>query len=112
MVRYPANKSHQFSEMRFIFYFLLVISASALEVRLPDDFLVAFGVGNSFGWDGGFAKKTLKTKLPNVLDLLIHSTVFVYFGPWQSFKGNLGAGRLVACLVLILLLADTDRYWH
>jgi hypothetical protein len=38
--------------------------------------------------------------------LLLHSTVFVYFGPsilWRSFKGNLGAGRLVACLVLILL---------
>lgn len=54
----------------------------------------------------GMAKKTLKTKLPNVLDLLLHSTVFVYFGPsipWQSCKGNLGAGGLVACLVLILL---------
>lgn len=116
VIGYSANRLLRFSEKRdyisdssfFVFYFLLAILCVGVGSTLgSDDFLVAFGAGTAFGWDGWFASKTLKTKLPNVLDLLLNSSMFVYFGasiPWQSFTGNLGPGRLVACLALILLL--------
>jgi NhaP-type Na+/H+ or K+/H+ antiporter len=116
VIGYTANKLLRFSEGRnyimdssfFVFYFLLAIFCVGIGSTLgSDDFLVAFGAGTAFGWDGWFASKTLKTKLPNVLDMLLNSSMFVYFGasiPWHSFKGDLGPGRLVACLVLILLL--------
>jgi sodium/hydrogen antiporter len=116
VIGYTANRLLRLSEVRdyitdssfFVFYFLLAILCVGVGSTLgSDDFLVAFGAGTAFGWDGWFASKTLKTRLPNVLDLLLNSSMFVYFGaiiPWHSFKGNLGLGRLVASLVLILLL--------
>jgi sodium/hydrogen antiporter len=115
VIGYIANKLLRFSEARdyimdssfFVFYFLLAILCVGVGSTLgSDDFLVAFGAGTAFGWDGWFASKALETKLPNVLDLLLNSSMFVYFGasiPWHSFTGNLGPGRLVVCLVLILL---------
>jgi hypothetical protein len=94
----------------FVFYFLLVISASALEVRLdPMTFWSHLGQALPLA---GMAKKTLKTKLPNVLDLLLHSTVFVYFGPsmLQGQPWRRRISRLSGSYPS--LLADTDRYWH
>ena len=115
VVGYTANKLLRFSETKgyimdssfLVFYLLLAILCVGLGSTLgSDDFLVAFGAGTAFGWDGWFASKTHKTKLPHIIDLLLNSTMFVYFGasvPWHSFKDNLGPGRLIACLVLILL---------
>lgn len=91
----------------FVFYFLLAIFCVGVGSTLgADDFLVGFGAGASFAWDGWFASKTEKIKLPNVLDLLLNSTLFVYFGaiiPWETFSNQLNAWKLLACLVLILL---------
>ena len=91
----------------FVFYFLMAVLCVGVGSTLgADDFLVAFGAGTAFGWDGWFASKTEKARLPSVLDLLLNSTMFVYFGasiPWHSFQANLGAERLVACVLLILL---------
>jgi sodium/hydrogen antiporter len=117
VIRYTANKVLRFNESKiyimnssfFVFYFLLAILCVGVGSTLgSDDFLVAFGAGTAFGWDGWFASKTLKTELPNILDLLLNSSMFVYFGasiPWHSFTGSLGPGRLIACLLLILLPA-------
>jgi sodium/hydrogen antiporter len=89
VVRCTGNKSHQFSEMRgyimdpsfSVFYFLLAIFYVGVGSTFgPDDFLVALEAGTSFGWHSWFASMTVKIKLPNVLDLLPHSTMFVYFG--------------------------------
>lgn len=92
----------------FVFYFLLAIFCVGVGSTIgSDDFLVCFGAGTAFAWDGWFYGKTEKIKLPNILDLLLNSTVFVYFGaiiPWERFTGQLGAWRLLACVVLILLL--------
>ena len=92
----------------FVFYFLLAIFCVGVGSTLgSDDFLVCFGAGSAFAWDGWFAKKTEKVKLPNVLDLLLNSSFFVYFGaiiPWELFTGQLIAWKLLVCLVLILLL--------
>lgn len=92
----------------FVFYFLLAIFCVGVASTIgSDDFLVCFGAGTAFAWDGWFAQKTEKVKLPNVLDLMLNSTLFVYFGaiiPWPKFTDELNAWKLLACLVLILLL--------
>jgi len=95
-----------------VFYFLLAILSVGIGSTLGvDDFLVAFGAGYGFARDGWFAKKTASTKLPNIIDLVLNSSMFVYFGsiiPWSSFTPgpempNLTPGRLVGLLILILL---------
>ena len=92
----------------FVFYFLLAIFCIGVASTLgSDDFLVCFGAGTAFAWDGWFSEKTEKVKLPNIIDLLLNSTFFVYFGaivPWEQFTGQMNAWKLLACLVLILLL--------
>ncbi|KAI9724505.1 MAG: hypothetical protein M1812_000573 [Candelaria pacifica] len=92
-----------------VFYLLLALFSVGVASTIgSDDFLVAFGAGLGFARDGWFRKKTEETHLPNVIDLLLNSSLFVYFGaiiPWTAFvEGpNLSVGRLVALLVLILL---------
>ncbi len=115
-----ANRALRFSLSRktidsssfFVFYFLLAIFSVGIGSLFGlDDFLVAFGAGSGFAWDGWFANKTKSTRLPNTLDLLLNSSMFVYFGaiiPWTSFNAtaetpNLTPGRMVALLVLIIL---------
>ncbi|KAI9778064.1 MAG: hypothetical protein M1835_005078 [Candelina submexicana] len=92
-----------------VFYFLLALFSIGVASTLgSDDFLVAFGAGVGFARDGWFRKKTEETHLPNVIDLLLNSSLFVYFGaiiPWHAFSNgpNLSIGRLIALLALILL---------
>ena len=111
-----ANRLLRFSEARnytqtgtlFVFYFLLAVFAIGCGSTLGlDDFLVAFSAGAAFSWDGWFQEKTEKMKLPSIIDLLLNSTMFVYFGsiiPWGHYHGNLNVWRLLACTILILLL--------
>ena len=93
------------------FYFLLAIfSIGVGSVLGSDDFLVAFGAGTGFAWDGWFSKQTEETHLPNFIDLLLNSTMFVYFGttiPWSQFNSSkptslMTPWRLTILLVLIL----------
>lgn len=113
-----ANRALRFSERKgytqeatlFVFYFLLAIFATGVGSTLGlDDFLVSFCAGTAFCWDGWFHEKTSRMKLPSIIDLLLNSTMFVYFGtiiPWDKYTGvgTLNAWRLLACTVLILLL--------
>lgn len=97
-----------------VFYLLLAILTTGLGATLgSDDFLVAFGAGVGFARDGWFAAKTKAVHLPNVVDLLLNSSMFVYFGtviPWSDFSSNFVAGphltplTLLAFLILVLLL--------
>lgn len=114
-IGFIANKSLRFSETRgytqqatlFVFYFLLAIFSVGVGSTLGlDDFLVAFSAGTAFCWDGWFKEKTHKMKLPSIIDLLLNSTMFVYFGniiPWSQFTDNLAPWRLLACTALILI---------
>jgi len=95
-----------------VFYFLLAVFSIGIGSTLGvDDFLVAFGAGYGFAWDGWFAMKTRETHLPQVLDLLLNSSMFVYFGaiiPWNRFSASkytpdITLGKLVGLLVLIIL---------
>ena len=94
------------------FYLLLALLSVGIGSSLGiDDFLVAFGAGYGFAWDGWFRKKLRATKIPEVLDLLLNSSMFVYFGaiiPWSSFTPgpatpDITPGRLIGLLILILL---------
>lgn len=112
------NRALRFSEARdyiqpatlLVFYLLLaVLCVGAGSTLGADDFLVAFTAGAVFSWDGWWSEKTAKMKLPSILDLLLNSTVFVYFGaviPWHTYTGDgaLNPGKLFGCFVLILLL--------
>lgn len=110
-----ANRALKFSEARnmtqestlFVFYFLLAFMTVGVGATLGlDDFLVCFSAGQAFCWDGWFVQKTHKMKLPSIIDLLLNSTMFVYFGsiiPWQKFHGHLSPGRLTLVAVLVLL---------
>ena len=68
-------------------------------------------IGAGFAWDGWFARKTRATNLPEVLDLFLNSSLFVYFGaiiPWSDFSPrditpDVTVGRLIGLLALILL---------
>ena len=95
-----------------VFYLLLAILSVGVGSTLgSDDFLVAFGCGYGFSRDGWFRKKTETTDLPQVIDLILNSAMFVYFGaivPWHMFTPSDIAPdvtplRLIAFLVLVLL---------
>jgi NhaP-type Na+/H+ or K+/H+ antiporter len=95
-----------------VFYLLLAILSVGVGSTLDsDDFLVAFGAGIGFARDGWFAKKTKSTHLPNVIDLILNSALFVYFGsiiPWPDFMPHditplISPSRLVGFLLLVLL---------
>lgn len=111
-----ANKTLKFSETRgyvqestlFVFYFLLALFCVGVGSTLGlDDFLVCFSAGAAFCWDGWFSVRTKNMKLPSILDLMLNSTMFVYFGsiiPWHLYKDNLAPWKMILCVVLILLL--------
>ncbi|KAL8697719.1 MAG: hypothetical protein Q9201_006970 [Fulgogasparrea decipioides] len=94
------------------FYILLALLSVGIGSTLGlDDFLVAFGAGTGFAWDGWFANKTKATHLSSILELLLNSSMFVYFGaiiPWAKFAPQditpfITPAKLVGLLVLILL---------
>lgn len=111
-LRYSEAKEYTNSASLFVFYFLLAIFSIGVASTLGlDDFLLAFGAGTGFAWDGWFATKTKETKLPEILDLLLNSAMFVYFGsiiPWAEFNRDpeipfLTPVRLLGLLLLIIL---------
>ncbi|MCJ1228291.1 hypothetical protein MMC12_004952 [Toensbergia leucococca] len=111
-LRFATKNSYITSSSFFVFYFLLAIFSIGVGSTLgADDFLVAFGAGTGFAWDGWFASKTRETDLPDVIDLLLNSSLFVYLGaviPWSEFTSRIQApdltpGRLFGLLILILL---------
>lgn len=94
------------------FYILLALLSIGIGSTLGlDDFLVAFGAGTGFAWDGWFANKTKETDLPNILDLLLNSSMFVYLGaimPWRMFVPRdvtpfITPWKLIGLFILILL---------
>lgn len=121
LIGHIANRALRFSESRgyigrssfLVFYLLLAIFAIGVGSTLgTDDFLVAFGAGTGFAWDGWFARKSKSAHLPNIIDLLLNSSMFVYFGasiPWSNFTGSsdtpsVTLPRLFGLLALVLLV--------
>ncbi|KAK5074333.1 hypothetical protein LTR64_006522 [Lithohypha guttulata] len=106
-LRYSESQGYTQESTLFVFYFLLAIFSVGVGSTFGlDDFLVAFSSGTAFCWDGWFHEKTQRMKLPSIIDLLLNSSMFVYFGtiiPWTKYVDNLNGWRLLACTVLILL---------
>ncbi|CAI6320475.1 unnamed protein product [Periconia digitata] len=114
-VGHISNRIYLFSNKRgmigeasnLAFYLLLAIFSTGLASTLGvDDFLVTFCAGLGFSHGGN--SPTANTQLPIVIDLVLNSTLFVFFGamvPWSSFAhlDSITPLRLVAILVLILL---------
>ncbi len=107
-LRYSEERGYVQESTLFVFYFLLAILCVGVGSTLGlDDFLVCFSAGVAFCWDGWFSEKTKNMKLPSILDLMLNSTMFVYFGsiiPWELYENNLSPWRMALCVVLILLL--------
>ena len=115
-----ANRLLRFSDQReyitkssfVVFYLLLaILSVGVGSILGSDDFLVAFGAGVGFAHDGWFAKKTKELPFPTIIDLILNSTMFVFFGsiiPWKIFlpshiTPNCGPWQLILFLILVLL---------
>ncbi|KAI8935558.1 hypothetical protein NX059_008127 [Plenodomus lindquistii] len=90
------------------FYLLAAVFCIGLASTLGvDDFLVAFCAGRGFSHGGN--SPTENTTLPVIIDLMINSAFFVFFGamvPWSSFHAldSITPLRLFALLAAILLL--------
>ncbi|KAL1584827.1 hypothetical protein WHR41_06642 [Cladosporium halotolerans] len=112
VLRFSAGRKYIDEPGFTVFYLLLaVLSVGIASILNTDDFLVAFGCGYGFARDGWFSKRTEKTQLPSIIDLLLNSAMFVYLGtiiPWHTFSPasitpSVTPGRLIAFLVLVLL---------
>jgi NhaP-type Na+/H+ or K+/H+ antiporter len=101
------------SESSFVvFYLLLAILSIGIGSTLgSDDFLVAFGAGVGFAHDGWFSKKTRATPFPAIIDMILNSGMFIFFGsiiPFDKFvpqytTPECGIWQLSLFLVLVIL---------
>ncbi|TVY82317.1 Na(+)/H(+) antiporter [Lachnellula suecica] len=115
-----ANKLLRFSDNRIyisqpsfvVFYLLLAILCVGVGSILgSDDFLVAFGAGVGFAHDGWFSKKTKSLPFPTIIDMILNSSMFVFFGtiiPFSEFvprkvTPNCGVWQLFLFLFLVIL---------
>ncbi|KAJ8066693.1 hypothetical protein OCU04_005735 [Sclerotinia nivalis] len=81
------------------------------RVYIKTIFCIAFGAGVGFAHDGWFSKKTKTVAFPVIVDHILNSTMFVYFGsiiPWDQFQPttitpNIKSWTLILFLVLVLL---------
>lgn len=98
-----------------VFYLLMAVFMTGISSTLgTDDFLVSFSAGCGFNHDGWFRRELAETRLPHVIDLLLNSIFFVYFGaviPWDQLtlrsattSAQLTPGLLTALTVCILLV--------
>lgn len=95
-------------EASYLTFYLLaaVFSIGLASVLGVDDFLVAFFAGRGFSHRQ--RSPLAETALPIVIDMMINSAFFVFFGamiPWESFHALdiITPARLVILLILILL---------
>lgn len=120
LLRFAEGKGYASRPSLVAFYLLLAVLCVGVGSTLGlDDFLVAFGAGIGFAHDGWFSSKAEEVQgeasFKGVVDLVLDSGVFVYFGtlvPWRSFlpregdvlDGRVGPGSLFLFLALVLLL--------
>ncbi|KAI7339069.1 Sodium/hydrogen exchanger [Hortaea werneckii] len=111
ILRFSARRRYIDYPSFTVFYLLLaILSVGVGSILGSDDFLVAFGAGYGFARDGWFTKRTKATRLSQIIDLLLNSAMFVYFGaiiPWYDFHPQsitpwITPGRLVSFLALVI----------
>jgi NhaP-type Na+/H+ or K+/H+ antiporter len=83
--------SHKYiSQPSFVVFYLLlaVLGVGVGSILGSDDFLVAFGAGVGFAHDSWFSKKTKSLPFHTIIEMILNSSMFVFFGtiiPWHSF---------------------------
>ncbi|KAJ3339115.1 hypothetical protein HDU93_008599 [Gonapodya sp. JEL0774] len=89
------------------------IALSLLVLGVADilglaSFFAVFVAGLSFAWDGWFADQTKNTQLQEVIDMLLSTAFFIYFGttiPFASFNtSELPIWRLLLLSLALLFL--------
>jgi NhaP-type Na+/H+ or K+/H+ antiporter len=102
-----SNRREMMGKASYLAFYLLlaVFSIGLASVLGVDDFLVAFCAGRGFSHNGN--TPTADTRLPVIIDLMINSAFFIFFGamvPWESFNlmDEITPWRLVALLALVL----------
>lgn len=98
-------------ESLLAYYFCLAVFCAGIGTILGiDDLLVAFSAGSSFAWDGWFVKQTEDAHVSNVIEVLLNTAYFIYFGaivPWNYFNHadiGLRAWKLVLLAIIILVV--------
>lgn len=116
LLRWSSSREYVGRASYLVFYLLLAMLSIGIAATLGiDDFLVAFFAGAAFSRDGWFASQTASSNLDHIVDLLLNSAMFVYFGaiiPWDKFNLSwpesptnvlITPWRLLALFILILL---------
>lgn len=124
LLRFSERRGYVSQSSLVAFYLLLAVFSAGVGSTLgSDDFLVAFGAGIGFAHDGWFGRKTneVQGEIPfrNIVDLVLDSSMFVYFGsmiPWKQFvgiyngesglnvlSGHIDLGKLFLFLALVIL---------
>lgn len=98
-------------ESLLAYYFCMAVFCAGIGTILGvDDLLVAFCAGTAFSWDGWFTKQTEESHVSNVIDVLLNTAYFVYFGaivPWNYFNHadiGLRAWKLVLLAIIVLVV--------
>ena len=109
LLRYCVERAMMRPEAFLSYSLLLALFSLGVGTMLGvDDFLCAFGAGVGFSYDGFFKKRTEESHLPTIIDLVLNSSFFIYFGaiiPWHQFdKHGLTIVRLIILSFLILCL--------
>jgi len=113
LLRFSERKTYITESSFAVFYLLLaLLCVGVASILGSDDFLLAFGAGVGFARDGWFAKKTESSlAFPTIVDMLLNSSIFVYFGsiiPFHTFvprdiTPHCGIWQLALFLALVLL---------
>lgn len=110
LIRFAEKNKLIDRESFLAFYIVLALMCAGFGTIIGvDDLLAAFAAGTAFSWDGWFAKETEDAHVSNVIDLLLNTSFFVYFGsvvPWADFNNKelgLDVWRLIVIAILILL---------
>ncbi|KAG9237356.1 Na(+)/H(+) antiporter-like protein [Amylocarpus encephaloides] len=108
-----SQRKKYISEPAFVvFYLLLALLSIGVGSTLgSDDFLVAFGAGVGFAQDGLVSKKLASVPFPFIIDMILNSGMFVFFGsiiPFREFlpsklTPDIGIWQLSVFLLLLLL---------
>ncbi|KAG5368990.1 Na(+)/H(+) antiporter [Yarrowia sp. C11] len=110
LIKFAEKRNLIDRESFLAFYLVLALMCAGFGTIIGvDDLLAAFAAGTAFSWDGWFAKETEESHVSNVIDLLLNTSFFVYFGsvvPWSDFNNKeigLDVWRLIVIAILILL---------
>ncbi|RDL33225.1 uncharacterized protein BP5553_08664 [Venustampulla echinocandica] len=111
LLRISDDRGYISSPSFIVFYLLLAMLTIGVGSTLgSNDFLVAFGAGVGFAHDGWFWERTHSLPFPNIINLILNSSMFVFFGsiiPFQKFAPrdiapNWGIWQLLLFLFLVL----------